>query len=1112
MRFYVLLYFLFFASESLAQIADVRVLVFSRTAGFRHDSIPDGIAAIRRLADERGFVVEASEDPTVFRDGQLEQYRAVVFLSTTGDILTRPQEEAFERYIRRGGGFVGIHAAADTEYGWSWYGGLVGSLFASHPEIQNAQVRVVDPAHPSTRDLPRRWDRRDEWYNYQGNARGAVHVLAVLDEDSYSGGAQGVDHPIAWCHEYDGGRAWYTGGGHTRESYSEPFFLKHLLGGIEYATGLESGDCGAGVDANYEKVVLDADAQNPIALAIADDGRVFYIERNGAVKVYLPDNGEVAAVGALEVSTRQEDGLIGIALDPGFAQNNWVYLFYSPAGSAQKQHVSRFVLQDNRLDLLSERVILEIPTQREQCCHSGGALIFGPDGALYIGVGDNSNPFDSDGYTPIDERPGRAPWDAQRTSANTRDLRGKILRIVPRQDGSYTIPAGNLFTDRPDDGRPEIYIMGVRNPYRISIDQQRDWLYWGDVGPDAGAANRARGPAGLDEWNQARSAGNYGWPYCIGDNEAYVDFAFADSTSGDPFNCGAPINASPNNSGLRQLPPAEPAWIWYPYGAAADFPELGGGSGRTAMAGPVYYHQSRAGRALPAHYDGALFIYEWARNWLRTVHFDAAGEILQIDPFLPSITFKRPIDLKLGPDGALYMLEWGSGFWGDNEDAQLVRLDYVRGTRAPVARGRATATDGLAPLAVQFSAMDTFDPDPGSVLEFAWDLDGDGQVDSRAEEADFTYAVNGDYNVLLTVTDEDGYQSTDNIKITVGNTRPEIRILAPPAGGFFNWGEVVPFAVEVADAEDGETACGQVVFQAFVGHDAHSHPLDEYAGCQGRFTALGGHGSQADDLFYTVEARYTDRGGPGAGSLTARAGLILQPKRKEAEHYTRQNGVLLEDTGDVRGGGQNVGWIDHGDYLVFAPVNLLGIDSLSFRVASASEGGRLEVRMDAETGPLLLRLDIPGTGEWQRYIDVGAAVEDPGGTHELFIVAKRNQGDTGLYNINWIDFHGPGISGASSTAIADTDRVRPNAFSLAAAYPNPSNGSVVLGYTLPEAALVRLEVFDVLGQRVATVVDESRAAGQHRLRYDTSVLASGLYLYRLSALGRSASRRLVVVK
>jgi len=188
---------------------------------------------------------------------------------------------------------------------------------------------------------------------------------------------------------------------------------------------------------------------------------------------------------------------------------------------------------------------------------------------------------------------------------------------------------------------------------------------------------------------------------------------------------------------------------------------------------------------------------------------------------------------------------------------------------------------------------------------------------------------------LLTVTDEDGHQSTDNIKITVGNTRPEIRILAPPAGGFFNWGEVVPFAVEVADAEDGETACGQVVFQAFVGHDAHSHPLDEYAGCQGRFTALGGHGSQADDLFYTVEARYTDRGGPGAGSLTARAGLILQPKRKEAEHYTRQNGVLLEDTGDVRGGGQNVGWIDHGDYLVFAPVNLLGIDSLSFRVASA---------------------------------------------------------------------------------------------------------------------------------------------------------------------------------
>ena len=216
------------SSQALA--TDPRVLVFSRTTGFRHDSIPDGIAALKKLGTTEGFAVEASEDPHVFQDGELAQYQAVVFLSTTGDILTREQQEAFERYIRRGGGFAGIHAAADTEYEWPWYGDLVGGYFASHPEIQQAQIRVVDKAHPSTHELPRRWNRRDEWYNYQANPRGEVHVLAVLDEKSYHGGTQGVDHPIAWCHEFDGGRAWYTGGGHTEESYSEPLFLKHILG------------------------------------------------------------------------------------------------------------------------------------------------------------------------------------------------------------------------------------------------------------------------------------------------------------------------------------------------------------------------------------------------------------------------------------------------------------------------------------------------------------------------------------------------------------------------------------------------------------------------------------------------------------------------------------------------------------------------------------------------------------------------------------------------------------------------------------------------------------------------------------------------------------------
>jgi cytochrome c len=217
-----------------------RILVFSRTAGFRHSSIPAAIRAIRELGAQSGLRVDATEDPSVFRDGKLRRYRAVVFLMTTGDVLAPPQQAAFERFIRKGGGFAGVHSAADTEYSWPWYGGLIGAYFRSHPPIQRATIRVERKADPSTAGLPSTWARTDEWYNFARNPRGSVRVLAVLDESSYvpGDGAMGSDHPIAWAHQYRGGRAWYTAGGHTEAAYSEPLFRRHLLGGIRYAAGL----------------------------------------------------------------------------------------------------------------------------------------------------------------------------------------------------------------------------------------------------------------------------------------------------------------------------------------------------------------------------------------------------------------------------------------------------------------------------------------------------------------------------------------------------------------------------------------------------------------------------------------------------------------------------------------------------------------------------------------------------------------------------------------------------------------------------------------------------------------------------------------------------------
>ncbi|RZU36615.1 type 1 glutamine amidotransferase [Streptomyces sp. BK022] len=220
-----------------------RVLVFSKTAGFRHDSIPDGIAAVRQLGATDGLTVDATEDATAFTTRNLRRYDAVVFLSTTGDVLDSAQQRAFEGYIRQGGGYVGVHAAADTEYDWPFYGGLAGAWFDSHPAIQPATVVVEDHAHPSTAALPVRWERTDEWYNYRSNPRERAHVLASLDESSYTGGTMSGDHPIAWCQSYQGGRAFYTGGGHTRDSYADPAFRAHLLGGLRWATGAAQADC-----------------------------------------------------------------------------------------------------------------------------------------------------------------------------------------------------------------------------------------------------------------------------------------------------------------------------------------------------------------------------------------------------------------------------------------------------------------------------------------------------------------------------------------------------------------------------------------------------------------------------------------------------------------------------------------------------------------------------------------------------------------------------------------------------------------------------------------------------------------------------------------------------
>lgn len=229
------------ATQANQAAVDTHILVFTKTDGWRHESIPSGVAAMWELAEEHDFSVTATEDASFFSEDRLNSYDAVVFLNTTETIFDDDQRAAFESYIQQGGGFVGVHSAADTEYDWPWYGELVGAYFDGHPPVQEGRIEIVDGEHPSTEHLADQWIHTDEWYSYRDVYEG-INVLLNLDEESYDLGdtpAMGEQHPIAWYHEYDGGRAWYTGLGHTVDAYQDDDFRQHLLGGIKWAAGMQ---------------------------------------------------------------------------------------------------------------------------------------------------------------------------------------------------------------------------------------------------------------------------------------------------------------------------------------------------------------------------------------------------------------------------------------------------------------------------------------------------------------------------------------------------------------------------------------------------------------------------------------------------------------------------------------------------------------------------------------------------------------------------------------------------------------------------------------------------------------------------------------------------------
>ncbi|MFF7969481.1 PQQ-dependent sugar dehydrogenase [Streptomyces sp. NPDC007903] len=775
------------------------------------------------------------------------------------------------------------------------------------------------------------------------------------------------------------------------------------------APGAAAADRSGAAAEDFQQVTLargEAEVGEPMSLAVLPDRSVLHTSRDGELRL-TDAAGTTRTAGKLAVYSHDEEGLQGVGVDPHFTDNRFVYLYYAPpmdtppgdapeTGTAADfapfdgvNRLSRFVLKtDGTLDTASEKKILEVPTSRGICCHVGGDIDFDQDGNLYLSTGDDSNPFQSDGFTPIDERADRNPaFDAQRTAGNTNDLRGKILRIKVRDDGTYTVPDGNLFAPGTAKTRPEIYAMGFRNPFRFSVDKETGVLYVGDYGPDAGAADPARGPGGQVEFARVTGPGNFGWPYCTGKNDAYVDYDFATKTSGAAFDCAAPRNDSPHNTGLTDLPPAQAAWLPYD---GASVPEFGDGS-ESPMGGPVYHYDPALDSPVkfPEAYDGDFFAGEFGRRWIKRIETGADGAVQSINAF--PWTGTQVMDMAFGPDGALYVLDYGTAWFGGDDNSALYRIENATDGHSPVARAAADKTSGQAALKVRFSSAGTTDQD-GDTLTHHWDF-GDG-TSSTAANPTHTYRQNGTYTATLTAKDPSGRTGSAAVRIVVGNTAPTVTLQLPQDGQLFSFGDAVPFTVKVTDPEDGQDIdCSQVTVHFVLGHDTHGHPLTSAKGCSGTIqtSADGGH-DENEDIFGVFDAEYTDTGGGGQAPLTSHDQNVTQPRHRQAEHYTDSSGVTLQSK-DTAHGGKTVGDIHNGDWISFTPYALGNAKKITARISSGGVGGSLEIRAGSAKGTLLGKATVPVTGGWETFQDVSADLSRaPKGTTTLFLVFKGGTG------------------------------------------------------------------------------------------------------------------------
>lgn len=553
--------------------------------------------------------------------------------------------------------------------------------------------------------------------------------------------------------------------------------------------------------------------EEPMQLEFDARGRVYWIERTGAVKRADEATGQVTDLGTVPLTRERAPGLIGFLLDKDFDQSRQLFLYYSAAeDNGAYMRLSRFTLRaDDKLDMDSEVVMLKIFWEQPDGEHFGGGMAWDKEGNLYLSIGCDSAPTQ---YAPLafTHEAGRGQ-DSGRSAGNTNDLRGTILRIRPERNGSYTIPEGNLFPAGTAHTRPEIYVMGNRNPWRLSIDSQTGYLHWGEVGPDAGVDSEKQGPMGYDEFNVAKDAGNFGWPFVIGKNLPYKTYDYETGEYGAPFDPQAPVNNSPNNTGLEELPPAKPAMVAYPYRVSDEWPVLRSAA-RSAVGGPVFRKADfsrTSGGIFPDYYEGKWLVTDYVRNWIMVVGMnEERTEATSIEPFLPAdqLMHKQPLDMDFGPTGDLYIVEYGLTGQG-----RLSKIVYNAGNRPPIARATATPATGAVPLEVRFSSEGTIDHD-GDGLSYQWALHSSeaGATQGLSGQAPVaTLQQPGKYEVTLTVSDQSGATDQTSFEIIAGNERPAVSFQITSGNSTFYFpNEQITYRVVVDDPEDGSLKDGSI--------------------------------------------------------------------------------------------------------------------------------------------------------------------------------------------------------------------------------------------------------------------------------------------------------------